>query len=203
MADELIKFGVIAVVGYFAWEYVIGPAIAGSTTTATPIGTTTTAAPPPPSSTSNAIAAGASPNQLLAIASGNPLTNGILLLNASQWNYYMTKLTGIPSWALGDNGQPMDVNTYYSLLMSTAGLHGLGLGHIIDLSNLFAGSTLGSGFGEQEFSALSGLGVIEDDALMSAGYIDEGPFNEAAAWAGSQLDVTTADFYAAAAGQGT
>lgn len=80
---------------------------------------------------------------------------------------------------------------------------------IIDLPAMFTGVTNGSGFGEQEFHpALKdqlgyGLGMLVDDPLMSAGYIDENPFNEAAAFNGSQSDSTTADFYLAAEGQGT
>lgn len=77
-----------------------------------------------------------------------------------------------------------------------------GLGMILDLPKLFAGVKPGSGFGEQEFSAGAkyGLRGIIDDPLMSAGYIDVNPFNEAAAFNGSQGDSTTQDFYAAAEG---
>lgn len=38
---------------------------------------------------------------------------------------------------------------------------------------------------------------------MSAGYIDEGPMIEAAAFGGSENDPTTEDFYLAVEGQGT
>jgi hypothetical protein len=79
---------------------------------------------------------------------------------------------------------------------------------IIDLNAMFKGVKQGSGFGAREFNAptrfqLTGLGEILDDPLMSAGYIDEAPFDEAAAFNGSQSDPTTADFYAAVEGQGT
>lgn len=80
---------------------------------------------------------------------------------------------------------------------------------IIDLQEMFTGVPLGTGFGDQEFSPSLkdqlgfGLKGLIDDPLMSAGYIDENPFNEAAAFSGSQSDSTTADFYLAAEGQGT
>lgn len=138
------------------------------------------------------------------------------LLSISQWNYYnnlsnpgATIILGPTSY--GDS--PITYAQYQSAFQQSGvdlGPQPLGgLGLIIDLQKMFAGVPMGQGFGAREFKAPLGyqlgygMGVIEDDALMSAGYIDENPFNEAAAFGGSQSDSTTADFYLAVEGQGS
>lgn len=126
--------------------------------------------------------------------------------NIYQWNYWYYQLTGrgsnfdiAPGWPV-DGSTVVDAQTYLGYLQ---GLGLSGLGHIINLTKLFKGVPVGSDFGLSEFSSVSGLKGIVDDAMNSAAYIDEGPMNEAAAFNGSQSDLTTADFYLAAEGQGS
>lgn len=129
-----------------------------------------------------------------------------------QWNYYYQNLTGRstanidPNVLIGSTTGTVDAATYLSLIQS-AGLGGLGM--ILDLQKVFAGVPVEQGgFGDQEFTAAgmagfrAGLGVIVSDPNNSAGYIDEPPFLEAAAFGGSQ-DSTTTDFYLAVQGQGS
>ena len=127
--------------------------------------------------------------------------------NVYQWNYYYSKVTGkdnsqlfIGSSSVSGTSVPGSADTYLSWLGNwSSGLKGLGM--IISLGPLYFGDELGSGFGEKEFSALSGLEAIVDDSTNNAAYIDEGPFNEAAMNNGSCADGNVNDFLLAASGR--
>lgn len=110
---------------------------------------------------------------------------------------YMTGVGGVGTTV----GQVVNGYTWNGTTWNGTGAGLLGLGMIINLPNIFSNLPVGSGFGEQEFSALGGLGIIEDYAGASAAYIDEGPFNEAAGFNGSN-DGSVSDFLLAANGVG-
>lgn len=207
--NDLLKMGLLAGAAYVAYEYLIAPAAA----TTTPVVSTTSNTVAVPVSSANMVA---TLNQLLANASAT--SNG--LANISDWNYFYVQATGVVPTTLpgGDaygltDATNITASAYLGLLASKglAGLNGKGMGMIVDLKSLFANVTPGTGFGAREFVSVAnpgkklstGLGQIVDDALMSAGYIDENPFNEAAAFNGSQATPQVADFYAAVSGQGS
>lgn len=110
---------------------------------------------------------------------------------------YMTGVGGAGTTV----GQVVNGYTWNGTTWNGTGAGLLGLGMIINLPNIFSNLPVGLGFGEQEFSALGGLGIIEDYAGASAAYIDEGPFNEAAGFNGSN-DGSVSDFLLAANGVG-
>jgi hypothetical protein len=224
--NDILKFGLIGIGGYFLYEYLFG--------TSTPITTASSGTGTTPVAPSAAPATAAS--QLAQMESAS-------LLTSSQWNYYERAASPnaviiLDGSKAGDTGAPMSFAAYQALaanpnaLLSAPGSNsplsgGEGLGMIIDLQKLFSGVPVGKGFGAREFSAgikygLSGLGLliqsqendyrriindghlgdIVDDPLMSAAYIDEGVLLEAAAFGGSANDPTTKDFYLAESGAG-
>lgn len=125
------------------------------------------------------------------------------MYTASQWNYYITMLTGIPGPNLGDNGSPMDVMNYLNLLQKWGTANGMGrLGMVVNL-DIYKNRKPASGFGDSEFLAAlgKGLGMLVNDSMNNAAYIDQGPMTEAAAFSGSNTPENV-DFYLAVANQG-
>jgi hypothetical protein len=207
--DEIVKIGLIGLGAYVVYNYLIAPAAVTTTTGTAPVTTPVTTVAAPVITTSA--------DQAAAGAAG--LTGTIW-----QWNYYANVgqlIIGPTSSGLNWSG-PWTLAQYQSFLtlpttvlipqtvapisvptaVSASSNAMAGLGLLIDLTTLYSGSSP-NGVGAKEFSAKQGLGLLVDDSLMSAAYIDEDPFNEAAAWNGSQSDITTADFYLAASGAGS
>ena len=127
---KLITLGVIGAAGYFAWNYFSSlnapeslvkaqPSIAPSgTQTVTP-----TIAQQIKSGIANqAITSGFLVNE--AYAEGVERVSGGPQLTASQWNYALNKITGIPGQTYGDAGNPMSAGAYLSLISNWANAQG-------------------------------------------------------------------------------
>lgn len=193
--NDGLKIALVGIGGYFLYEYLFAAPVASTV----PVSTTgVVATPPVPVSATSS-------SQIAQFAANNSL------MTVSQWNYYANQTNPgkvpIILGGVGDNNVPVTYAQYQGYFGSPGAIVGVqpgvsGLGAIVNLVNMFKGTKLGSGFGEEEFLS-NGLGTLVDDALMSAGYIDEGPMVEAASWNGSASDLSTADFYLAAEGQGT
>lgn len=206
--NGLLKAALIGGGAYLLYEWYTGgftgismPATDGSSTVAVPV----SVAPNMPVRTAlsnvslTSLANAAQAAGYASVVSGNIVAQN---LTSSQWGYLVNKLSGLPVPDLqnylpsgSDGSQTYPISVYYSALMQWGNNNGLsgGLGAIIDLANLFKGVRLGSGFGAREF----GLGDLVSDPMMSAAYIDQGPFLEAATFNGSK-DGTTDAFLLAA-----
>ncbi len=186
---EAWKIGLIGVAGFGLYEYLSGglsSLFGGATTTSVPASSTPIPTAPvvPPSNPMPSSA------QLIAAA-------GATTQNIYQWNYWYEKLTGrgssfnLVTFPV-DGGTSVTADTYLSYLQ---GLGLSGLGTIIDLTDYLG---QGDGFGTDEFTS---LGMLEDEPMNSAAYIDENVFNEAAGINGGN-DGTVTDFLLAASGVG-
>lgn len=195
--NDGLKIALVGIGGYFLYEYLFAPATTVAAVAPTTSGVVSTPTIP--------VAMATTSNQIAQFAGNNSL------MTVSQWNYYANQTNPgkvpIILGGVNDNNQPVSYAQYQAYFAAPGAIVGVqpgvsGLGAIVNLVNMFKGAKVGSGFGEQEFLN-QGLGTLVDDALMSAGYIDEGPFTEAASWNGSASDTSTNDFYLAASGQGT
>lgn len=143
---EVIKFGLIAVVGYFAYEYFFAapataaPAAGGGG--GTPSGTAGGGASTGGGSTAGSTYTGTATYS----GSGSPTTDSLTVQQskvaaaagasagssqtASVWNWYYNVAYNLPqttTWFLGDDGSPMSLGAYMTL-RQTKGFSGLGAG---------------------------------------------------------------------------
>lgn len=208
----------LAVAGFLGYEWLVNASAtaASSSTGTTPVTSQTATQTTATTGTTSVAPVTVAPAVLSNATALQAQVASGALLSISLWNYYNNLSNPGATIILGPTSYgdlPITYAQYQSAFQQSGvdlGPQPLGgLGLIIDLQKMFAGVPMGQGFGAREFKAPLGyqlgygMGVIEDDALMSAGYIDENPFNEAAAFGGSQSDSTTADFYLAVEGQGS
>lgn len=149
--EDIVKYGLLGLGAYLVYEYMFpstsAVTAAPAQTTSAPVTGSTVAASAPATATPQMITlytlqqTGPTPIQLAAKngLGGNIPLPASGLFNSSQWNYYMTTVTGIPSPDLSaylpDGAQLMPIGTYWAALMQWAqaqaspalsGLSGLG-----------------------------------------------------------------------------
>lgn len=131
--DDKIKYLLIGLGAYLLYQsYSATPAaiVSGGTPAvpvppsgATPVPITT---PTAAQTLGQQLAGVTAPYMIQAVNSAGGSADNSTMLNASQWNWYLTQVSGIPGQALGDDGSPMNVTSYIALLQrKAAGLSGL------------------------------------------------------------------------------
>lgn len=149
--NDLIKWGLIGAGAYLVWSQYSAPAVAATTTT----GTAPAAAPLTPAMSDIVTLSNVTASQLLAAAQAGGALPASQLFTPSQWNFYLTQLTGIPGPPLAtylgtDATQTVPLGTYWAAVGQWAvdNLH----------AEQAAAAAAGAGTGVSGLAGLRGLG---------------------------------------------